>query len=53
MIFREENGALIVRQQNETLRIEAWGKDSLRVRATQYPEFTDRGTATRAEKGGG
>ncbi len=49
MIFREENGALIVRQQNETLRIEAWGKDSLRVRATQYPEFTGRDWALTEE----
>lgn len=49
MIFREESGALIVRQQNETLRIEAWGKDSLRVRATQYPEFTGRDWALTEE----
>ena len=40
MIFLKEEKALIARRQGETLRIEAWGTDSLRVRATMYPEFT-------------
>ncbi len=40
MEFRNESGALVVRHGGETLRIEAWGKDSFRVRATQYPAFT-------------
>ncbi|MCD7884256.1 MAG: family 31 glucosidase [Lachnospiraceae bacterium] len=33
MIFSNDHGALVARRQGETLRIEAWGKDSLRVRA--------------------
>ena len=40
MQFFQENNALIARRQGETLRIEAWGTDSLRVRATMYPAFT-------------
>ncbi len=40
MIFLQEDNALIAKRQGETLRIEAWGTDSLRVRATMYPEFT-------------
>ena len=40
MIFLQEENALIAKRQGETLRIEAWGTDSLRVRATMYPEFT-------------
>ena len=32
--FFEEDGALIVRLRNETVRIEGWGKNALRVRAT-------------------
>lgn len=45
MIFLSENNALIVRKQNEQLRIEAWGKDSIRIRATQYMDFTKRNWA--------
>lgn len=40
MIFQQEKNALIARRGGETLRIEAWGKDSLRVRATMFPQFT-------------
>ena len=40
MRFLQENNALIAKRQGETLRIEAWGTDSLRVRATMYPAFT-------------
>ena len=40
MIFLQKDNALIAKRQGETLRIEAWGTDSLRVRATMYPEFT-------------
>ncbi|WP_204123183.1 glycoside hydrolase family 31 protein [Lacticaseibacillus mingshuiensis] len=40
MRFNEEKQALIAKNGNETLRIEAWGKDALRVRATEYPAFT-------------
>lgn len=41
--FYEENGALIARLRNETIRIEGWGKNALRVRATllkKMPENT-------------
>ena len=36
MEFLKEKNALTARRQGETLRIEAWGKDSLRVRAWMY-----------------
>ena len=42
MIFLKEENALVAKRQGETLRIEAWGRDSLRVRATMYPEWTGR-----------
>ena len=45
MRFLKENGALVCKRQGETLRIEAWGKDSLRVRATMYPEWTNQAWA--------
>ena len=40
MEFRNENGALVFQRAGETVRIEAWGENSLRVRATMLPEFT-------------
>ena len=40
MQFITENGRLCCRRQGETLLIEPWGKDSLRVRATMYPRLT-------------
>ena len=52
MQFKEENGALIARQNGETLRIEAWGKDSLRVRATRLPSFTEHDWALTEDPGG-
>ncbi len=39
MQFIQQNGKLICRRQGETLMIEAWGRDSLRVRASMYPQF--------------
>ena len=51
MQFKEENGALIARQNGETLRIEAWGKDSLRVRATRLPSFTEQDWALTEDPG--
>ena len=39
MRFQTENGVLIAQANGETLRIEPWGKDSLRVRATMLPGF--------------
>ena len=32
--FTEENGALIAHSRNETIRIEGWGNNALRVRTT-------------------
>ena len=43
-IICNEN-SLICRRQGETLRIEAWGEDSLRVRATMNRDFTGRNWA--------
>lgn len=45
MQFKIENGALICRRQGETLRIEAWGQDALRVRSTMYPAFSGQNWA--------
>lgn len=42
MQFINDRGALVFRRQGETVRIEAWGDNSLRVRATMFPEFSDR-----------
>ena len=39
--FQEENGALIWSKNHETLMIQPWGKDSLRVRSTILPEIID------------
>ena len=36
MIFLQDNNALIARHNGETLRIEPWGPDALRVRAFMY-----------------
>lgn len=41
MYFSEQNGALIAKQQNETIMIEAWGNNALRVRATHNAVFTN------------
>ncbi|MFD1465912.1 TIM-barrel domain-containing protein [Lapidilactobacillus mulanensis] len=41
MQYTNEQAALVIRHQNETLRIEAWGEDSLRIRATENIQFTD------------
>ena len=42
MRFQTKNGVLIAQVNGETLRIEPWGKDSLRVRATMLPEFSGK-----------
>ncbi|MCD8119827.1 MAG: family 31 glucosidase [Lachnospiraceae bacterium] len=38
--IEDDSMALIGKNENETLRIEPWGQDALRVRATLYPRFT-------------
>ncbi len=40
MHFIKDNGALIATRAGETVRIEPWGRDAFRVRATMNPEFT-------------
>ncbi len=42
MRFQEVKNGLLVRRRNERLLIEAWGTNALRVRATQYEDFTGR-----------
>ncbi|MCF0125334.1 MAG: family 31 glucosidase, partial [Treponema sp.] len=39
-MFVQEENALILKKGNETVRIEPWGKDALRVRSTLEPHFT-------------
>lgn len=39
-MFIKEKNALLFRKGNETLRIEPWGTDALRVRATPAADFT-------------
>lgn len=41
MYFAKEGNALTARHQGEILRIEPWGEDSLRARATKAMSFTD------------
>lgn len=41
MQFLKKNNALIAKHNGETLRIEAWGENSLRVRAVMDPEIYD------------
>ena len=40
MYFINDNGALVFKTKGETVRIEAWGENALRVRATMFPKFT-------------
>lgn len=42
MKFITENNALVFKRQGETVRLEPWGKDSLRIRATMLKDFTGR-----------
>ena len=41
MRFAIEEGALVFYHNGERTRIEAWGKDSLRVRSTMQGKFTE------------
>jgi len=40
MRFENDHGALMFYHQGEKVRIEAWGKDSFRVRAIMYSDFS-------------
>ncbi len=42
MEFLKNDNALYVYKNGETLKIEPWGKDALRVRATMNPEIPDK-----------
>ena len=53
MIFKDENGALIAQRSGETLKIEAWGKNALRVRATMLSDFTGEDWALTETSGRG
>jgi alpha-D-xyloside xylohydrolase len=44
-MFHRENNLLIRESASETLLIEPWGKDSLRVRGTMRPGFEDQNWA--------
>lgn len=44
MIFAKEQ-CLYLRNGNELLEIRPWGKNSLRVRSTKYPNYTDNNNA--------
>ena len=45
MRFENDNGALVFYRQGEMVRIEAWGTDSLRVRAAMRTHFTQNNQA--------
>lgn len=45
MKFTNDNGALVFYRNGECVRIEPWGKDSLRVRATMRNSFTGEARA--------
>ncbi len=51
--FKEEKGALIFRENGETLMIEPWGRDSLRVRSVVLGEITDYSAALLETKNAG
>ena len=51
MVFTAEKGVLTARNLGEILRIEAWGKDSLRVRATRHAALNDENWALTEEPG--
>ena len=42
MYYEQKESGLLVRHKNERMYIEAWGRDSVRVRTTQYMDFTGR-----------
>ena len=53
MTFENQNGALVCYKSGEQVKIEPWGADSLRVRATMQNEFTGKDWALteKIEKG--
>ncbi len=53
MFFETEENALIARRGNETVRVEGWGENSLRVRATVNAGFTGEDHALGEAHAGG
>ena len=51
MRFEEKNGALLCYRGGEKLEIRAWGRDSMRVRATMQRDFTGRDRALTEQPG--
>lgn len=49
MAFFIENDGLMLKHMGETIRIEAWGRDSLRVRSTMLGKFTGNNRALTEE----
>lgn len=49
MFFEKEKNAIIFSNQGETVRIEAWSKNSLRVRSTKNASFTENNWALSEE----
>jgi alpha-D-xyloside xylohydrolase len=47
--FKQEEMALVFSHQGETVRIEAWGKDSLRIRAARRRTFAENNWALTEE----
>lgn len=45
MKFISEKDKLVVRNGHETIQIEPWGKNSLRVRGSKYPRFSNENWA--------
>lgn len=52
MRFENDKGALVFYHRGEHVRIEAWGRDSFRVRASMLPEFTGNNRALTEETAG-
>lgn len=52
MYFIEKDQALIGKQENETLVIEAWGNNALRVHSTKYASFSENNWALSEPEGG-
>lgn len=51
MFFTQKDNALIAKQEHETITVEAWGNNALRIRASQNPRFSGEDHAlSRPEK---
>lgn len=51
MFFTQKDNSLIAKQEHETITVEAWGNNALRIRASQNPRFSGEDHAlSRSEK---